>query len=71
MVGIMTPRQRDMIENDQIEGHDPDTDDKIAHLVAEYHWSWWQAMEHLYYHEHDPIDWVGSRWEEPCSLPPC
>ena len=66
----MTPRRRDMIEDDQIEGHSEDVSEKIEHLMAEYHWTRWEAMEYFYYEPYDPIDWVGSPWEEPCSLPP-
>jgi len=47
-----------------------DIDGKIEHLMLTYHWKWQEAMEHLYYHEYDPVDWIDSPWEEPCSLPP-
>jgi hypothetical protein len=47
-----------------------DIDGKIEHLMLTYHWKWQEAMEHLYYNEYDPNDWLNSPWEEPCSLPP-
>lgn len=67
----MTLRRQNMIERDQIDGHSDEVHEKIAHLMLAYHWSWWEAMEYFYYEPYDPIDWVGSQWEEPCSLPPC
>ena len=50
--------------------NDLDITEKINHLVATYHWSRQEAMEYLLYDDYDPADWVNSRWEEPCSLPP-
>jgi hypothetical protein len=71
MVGIMNTRQRDLMEDYQEYGHDNDVSEKIEHLMAEYHWTRWEAMEYFYYEPYDPIDWVGSPWEvDECSLPP-
>jgi len=47
-----------------------DIDGKIEHLMLTYHWSRQEAMEYLYYEPYDPVDWLNSAWEEPCSLPP-
>jgi hypothetical protein len=40
-----------------------DTDDKIAHLMAVYYWSRWEALEYFYYEPYDPIDWENTQWE--------
>lgn len=37
--------------------------DKIAHLMARYHWGHWEALEYFYYEPYDPIDWENSPWE--------
>ena len=49
---------------------DSEISEKIDHLVAVYHWSRYEAMEYLLYDDYDPVDWINSKWEEPCSLPP-
>ena len=68
---MTTWRQHNLIEADREYRHVDDIDDKIAHLMAEYHWSRLEAMEYFYYEPYDPIDWVGSQWEvDECSLPP-
>jgi len=47
---------------------DHDITDKIHHLMHLYAWCHQEAMEYLYYEPHDPVDWLGTRWEgEPCS----
>ena len=50
--------------------NDLEITEKIDHLVATYYWSRQEAMEYLLYDEYDPVDWIDSPWEEPCSLPP-
>jgi hypothetical protein len=50
--------------------NDLEITEKIDHLVALYYWSRQEAMEYLLYDEYDPVDWIDSPWEEPCSLPP-
>ena len=50
--------------------NDLEITEKIDHLVATYHWSRQEAMEYLLYDEYNPVDWLNSQWEEPCSLPP-
>ena len=57
------------METDNIDDID-DIDGKIEHLMLTYHWSRQEAMEWLYYEPYDPVDWINSQWEEPCSLPP-
>jgi hypothetical protein len=47
-----------------------DIDAKIYHLMESYGFTRWEAMEYLYYEPHDPLDWLNTQWEEPCSLPP-
>jgi hypothetical protein len=47
-----------------------DVDGKIHHLMVSYGFTRWEAMEYLYYEPYDPLDWLNSAWEEPCSLPP-
>ena len=54
------------METDNID----DIDGKIEHLMLTYYWSRQEAMEWLYYEPYDPVDWINSQWEEPCSLPP-
>ena len=50
--------------------NDLEISEKIDHLVAVYHWSRYEAMEYLLYDDYDPVDWINTQWEEPCSLPP-
>lgn len=38
--------------------------DKIAHLIALYHWSHWEALEYFYYEPYDPSDWYDTPWEK-------
>lgn len=50
----------------RLKGHRmDDTEDKIAHLMACYHWSYWEALEYFYYEPYDPSDWYDTQWEKP------
>jgi hypothetical protein len=41
-----------------------DAVDRIRHLMALYHWSYWEAYEYLSYSEYDISDWYDTQWEE-------
>lgn len=41
-----------------------DTENKIVHLMALYHWSHWEALEYYYYAPYDPSDWYDTQWED-------